>query len=92
MIDFLPTIMHTCCILHNILLASNDLTLDEILIECHLPHVHRISLASKEAVEKFEPPNPITFVSKQRALLEGRMAHEDLLDYFVRVQNHWHGL
>lgn len=27
-LDFLPTVVHTCCVLHNILLASKDMTLD----------------------------------------------------------------
>ena len=36
-LDFLPTVVHSCCILHNILLASKDRTLDEILLDCHLP-------------------------------------------------------
>ena len=27
-LDFLPMVVHSCCILHNILLASKDRTLD----------------------------------------------------------------
>ena len=36
-LDFLPTVVHTCCVLHNILLASKDRSLDQILIDCDLP-------------------------------------------------------
>ena len=35
-LDFLPMVVHSCCILHNILLASKDRTLDQILVDCHL--------------------------------------------------------
>ena len=35
----------------------------------------------------FIPPRPMALVSEDRALLEGQMAREDLLDYLVRVQN-----
>ena len=36
-LDFLPTVVHACCVLHNILLASKDRTLHQILEDCHLP-------------------------------------------------------
>ena len=86
-LDFLPTVVHCCCILHNILLASKDRTLDQILIDCSLPamddteHMHRVE------EELFYPPRPMGLVSEDRALLEGHMAREDLLDYLVRIQN-----
>jgi hypothetical protein len=35
----------------------------------------------------FQPPRPMGLVSDDRALLEGKMAREDLLDYLVRTQN-----
>ena len=86
-LDFLPTVVHCCCILHNILLASKDRTLDQILMDCSLPamddndHMHGVE------EEVFYPPRPMGLVSEDRALLEGHMAREDLLDYLVRIQN-----
>ena len=35
----------------------------------------------------FLPPRPMGLVSEERALLEGKMAREDILDYLVRIQN-----
>lgn len=35
----------------------------------------------------FMPPRPMGLVSEDRALLEGQIAREDLLDYLVRLQN-----
>jgi hypothetical protein len=37
--------------------------------------------------EVFHPPRPMGLVSEERALLEGHMAREDILDYLVRLQN-----
>ena len=36
-LEFLPTVVHCCCVLHNILLASKDRTLHQILEDCRLP-------------------------------------------------------
>ena len=36
-LDFLPTVVHCCCVLHNILFANKDRTLDQILVDCQLP-------------------------------------------------------
>lgn len=85
-LDFLPTVVHCCCVLHNILLASKDRTLDQILIECHLPPMDETSTARGEEDEAFQPPRPMILVSEERALLEGQMAREDLVDYLVRIQ------
>ena len=87
-LDFLPTVVHNCCVLHNILLASKDRTLDQILSDCHLPPMDDNSASPREDV--FRPPRPSGLVSKERALLEGQMAREDLLDYLVRLQNAHH--
>ena len=89
-LDFLPTVVHCCCVLHNILLASKDRTLDQILIECHLPAMDEDQPASREAHDMFHPPRPTGLVSEERALLEGQMAREDILDYLVRLQNAGH--
>ena len=86
-LDFLPTVVHCCCVLHNILLASKDRTLDQILIDCHLPAMDDNILHHREDDVVFQPPRPLSLVSEERALLEGQMAREDLLDYLVRVQN-----
>ena len=86
-LDFLPTFVHCCCVLHNILLANKDHTLDQILMDCHLPAMDDDNLAHREEREAFQPPRPMALVSEERALLEGQMAREDLLDYLVRVQN-----
>ena len=86
-LDFLPTVVHCCCVQHNILLASKDRTLNQILIDCHLPPMDDIDLRHGGEKEVFQPPRPMGFVNKERALFEGQMAREDLLDYLIRVQN-----
>jgi hypothetical protein len=86
-LDFLPTVVHSCCILHNILLASKDRTLAQILQDCHLPAMDVNDAARAEDEETFLPPRPMGLVSEERALLEGKMAREDILDYLVRIQN-----
>lgn len=80
-------VVHCCCVLHNILLASKDRTLDQILIECHLPPMDDIDHTRRDEEDVFRPPRPMGLMSEERALLEGQMAREDLLDYLVRVQN-----
>lgn len=79
--------MHCCCVLHNILLASKDRTLDQILMDCHLPAMSDDNLSHREEGEAFQPPRPMDLMSEEIALLEGQMAREDLLDYLVCVQN-----
>ena len=86
-LDFMPTVVHSCCVLHNILLASKDRTLDQILAECHFPPLDVDDMPRREEEDAFQPPRPMCLVSEERALLEGKMAREDLLDYLVRVQN-----
>ena len=86
-LDFMPTVVHSCCVLHNILLASKDRTLDQILAECHLPPLDVDDMPRREEEDAFQPPRPMCLVSEERALLEGKMAREDLLDYLVRIQN-----
>ena len=86
-LDFVPTIVHTCCVLHNILLASKDRTLDQILEECHLPPIDEDNSPRRDDDDIFQPPRPSGLLSEERALLEGKMAREDLLDYLVRIQN-----
>lgn len=89
-LDFLPTIVHSCCVLHNILLASKDRTLDQILVDCHLPPMDDNSLPRRDDDDVWHPPRPMGLVSEERALLEGQMAREDILDYLVRIQNAHH--
>jgi hypothetical protein len=89
-LEFLPTVVHCCCVLHNILLASKDKTLDQILKDCHLPPIDKNELPHREEEDIFRPPRPMGLVSEDRALLEGQMAREDLLDYLVRIQNSNH--
>ena len=86
-LDFLPTVVHCCCILHNILLASKDRTLDQILLECNLLTMDDTENIRRDKKDVFMPPRPMGLVGEDRALLEGQMAREDLLDYLVRVQN-----
>lgn len=86
-LDFMPTVIHCCCVLHNILLASKDRTLDQILEDCHLPPMDGSDMACREEEEHFQAPRPNGLVSEERALLEGQMAREDILDYLVRTQN-----
>lgn len=86
-LDFLPTVVHCCCVLHNILLASKDRTLDQILADCHLPPMDDNDNTGGHEEDGFQPPRPMGLVTENRALLEGQMAREDLLDYLVRVQN-----
>ena len=89
-LDFLPTVVHCCCILHNILLASKDITFDQILIDCNLPPMDVNDLRHGGEEEAFQPPRPMGLVSEERALLEDQMAREDLLDYLIRIQNDNH--
>ena len=84
---FWPTVVHCCCVLHNILLASKDRTLDQILLDCQLPARDDNDQTRREEEDMFQPPRPMGLVSEDRALLEGQMAREDLLDYLVRIQN-----
>ena len=86
-LDFLPTVVHSCCVLHNILLASKDRTLDQILVDCHLPAMDDNNPPHRDEDELFHPPRPMGLVSEDRALIEGQMTREDLMDYLVRVQN-----
>lgn len=86
-LEFLPTVVHSCCVLHNILLASKDRTLDQILVECNLPPMDETHPGRGDEDEAFQPPRPMALVSEERALLEGQMAREDILDYLVRTQN-----
>ena len=89
-LDFLPTIVHACCVLHNILLASKDRTLDQILLDCHLPPMDDNNHSRREEDDLWQPPRPMGLVNEERALLEGSMAREDILDYLVRIQNAHH--
>ena len=86
-LDFMPTVVHTCCVLHNILLANKDRTLDQILAECHLPVMDVDDQPRRQEEEAFLPPRPMGLVSEEITLLEGKMAREDILDYLVRIQN-----
>jgi hypothetical protein len=86
-LDFLPTIVHCCCVLHNILLASKERTLDQILVDCNLLPMDDISDTRRGADDGFQPPRPMALVNEDKSLLEGRMAREDLFDYLVRLQN-----
>ena len=86
-LEFLPTVVHSCCVLHNILLASKDRTLDQILADCHLPPMDDNESSPRDEEEAFQPPRPMGLVSEERALLEGHMAKEDLVDYMVRTNN-----
>lgn len=72
--------------LHNILLASKDRTLDQILEECHLPPMDDDTHPRRNDDDIFRPPRPLGLLSKDRALLEEKMAKEDLLDYLVCVK------
>ena len=89
-LDFLPTVVHSYCVLHNILLASKDRTLDQILVDCHLPPMDDNYLPRRDDEEVWQPPRLMGLVSEERALLEGQMAREDILDYLVRIQNVHH--
>lgn len=89
-LDFLPTVVHCCCVLHNIMLASKDRTLDQILVDCNLPPMDDTKLTRREEDEGFRPPRPMGLVSEERALLEGQMARDDILDYLVHVHNDEH--
>ena len=86
-LEFVPTVVHTCCVLHNILLASKDRTLDQILQDCQLPPMEDNNAPRRDDEVEFHPPRPMGLLSEERALLEGKMAREDLLDYLVRMEN-----
>jgi len=86
-LDFMPTVVHICCVLHNIFLSSKDRTLDQILGDCNLPPMDTDDLPQRDDADIFRPPRPIGLVSDEMALLEGKMAREDILDYLVRLHN-----
>ena len=86
-LEFLPTVVHCCCVLHNILLASKDRTLDQILIDCNLPPMDAQPARQEGEEAGFRPPRPMGLVGEDRALLEGQMSREDILDYLVRIHN-----
>ena len=54
-------------------------------MDCNLPPMHANDLLRRDEEKYFQPPRPMGFVSEERALLEGQMAREDILDYLVRV-------
>ena len=89
-LGFLSILVHSCCVLHNILLASKDQTLDQILVDCHLPPMDNNDLPRRDDDKVWQPPRPMGLVSEEIALLEGSMAREDILDYLVWVQNAHH--
>ena len=86
-LDFIPMVVHSCCILHNILLVSKYRTLDQILRDCHLPAMEDDCNCHGAEEHVFESSQPVSMDTKGRALLEGKMTREDLLDYVVRTQN-----
>ena len=55
-LDFVPTVVHSCCVLHNILLASKDRTLDQILRECELPPMEDNGTPRRDDEGDFHPP------------------------------------
>ena len=52
-LDFLPTFVHCCCVLHNILFASKDRTLDQILMDCNLPAMTDMDVTSGQGGHNF---------------------------------------
>lgn len=85
--NFLPTLVHCCCVLYNILLASKDWTLDQILEDCYLPLIDENDLPYRDEEKKIQYPRSMGIVSEERALPEGKMTRGDLLDYLVHIQN-----
>ena len=69
-LDFLPTLVHCCCILHIVLLTSKDRTLDQILIDCNLPPMNVNNLVNREEEDVFQLPRPVDLVSEDRAILD----------------------
>ena len=73
--------------LHNILLVNKDCILDQFLIDCHLRPMQEEEFAPRADGDPFLPPRLMGLVSKERALLDGNVAREDLLDYLIHLQN-----
>ena len=69
-LNFVPTVVHASCVLHNILIASKDRTLDQILRDCHLPSMEDIDPPRPAEENVFQPPRPMGLVSEERALME----------------------
>ena len=69
-LEFLPTVVHCCCELHNILLASKNRTLHQILEDCRLPPMDDNDLLQRIDEEVFQLPRPIGLVSEEKTLLE----------------------
>ena len=71
-LDFVPTVVHTCCVLHNILLASKDRTLVQILEDCHLLPMDEDSSPHREEDDIFRPPRPTGLLSEEEHCWRGR--------------------
>ena len=69
-LDFLPIVVHCCCVLHNILLASKERTLDQILVDCQLAPMDDNDMTQRDEDDGFQPPMPMGLVSEDMALLE----------------------
>jgi len=86
-LEFFPTVVHRCCVLHNILFASKDRTLEQILKDCCLPPIDDNDLPQRVEEDVFQLRRPIGLVNETKTLVEGKMAREDLLDYLIYIQN-----
>ena len=71
-LDFLPTVVHCCCVFHNILLASKDRTLDQILIDCHLPPMDGNDMPHQDEDDRFQPPRPMGLVARRGHCLKDK--------------------
>ena len=89
-LDFLPVVVHYCCVLQNILFASKDCTLNPNLIDCNLPSIEDTDTTPSHEEKTFISLRPMGLVSEERVLLKDQMARKNLLDYLVRVQNTHH--
>ena len=55
-------------------------------MDCNLPPMDDNNPTRRNEEDVFRPPRAMGLVSEERALLEGQMARDDLLDYLVRIQ------
>jgi hypothetical protein len=71
-LEFKPTVVHTCCVLHNMLLSSKDRTLDQILEDCNLPPMDTEDLPHRDEVAIFHPPGQWDLLAMSGRCWRGR--------------------
>lgn len=87
-IYFLYTVVHYCCIMHNILLASKHRILDQILKYYHLPRMDDVDdLLRSDDEDIVRHPMSMSLISEEKKIARRKYVTKNLLDYLVCIQN-----